>query len=83
MPKGFVIDLRPGKVLLFKNDVPSGSAKKNFMRLLQDSEAEYTMFADQDDYWLENKVKLFTGSDAARRAGKRKRYQYLSIRICM
>lgn len=48
----------PGKVLLFKNDVPSGSAKKNFMRLLQDSEAEYTMFADQDDYWLENKVKL-------------------------
>lgn len=47
-----------GKVILLKNDVPSGSAKSNFMRLIQDSEAEYTMFADQDDYWMENKVKL-------------------------
>lgn len=49
---------KPGKVVIYKNNIPSGSAKNNFLRLLKDSDAEYVMFSDQDDVWLENKISL-------------------------
>jgi len=36
---------------------PTGGAKFNFMFLLSIVEAPYIMFCDQDDVWLENKIK--------------------------
>ena len=35
----------------------TGSAKTNFMYLLSHVEADYYMFADQDDVWLPNKIE--------------------------
>lgn len=35
----------------------TGSAKSNFMYLLSQVEADYYMFADQDDVWLPNKIE--------------------------
>jgi len=35
---------------------PSGGAKENFLRLMEQSTAEYVCFSDQDDVWLPNKV---------------------------
>lgn len=40
-------------------DVPSGSAKSNFLRLLRHSSAEGAMFCDQDDVWKTNKIEVF------------------------
>jgi glycosyltransferase involved in cell wall biosynthesis len=34
----------------------TGSAKENFLLLMQESSAQYVCFADQDDVWLLNKV---------------------------
>lgn len=50
--------LRPEQIVLLQAEQPSGSAQNNFFQLLQYSEAEYIMFADQDDVWLKNKVQL-------------------------
>ena len=33
--------------------------KLSFIRLLENVESQYYMFADQDDYWLENKIHVF------------------------
>lgn len=49
---------KPGKVIVYKNEISSGSAKNNFLRLLKDSDAEYVMFSDQDDVWLKDKISL-------------------------
>lgn len=48
----------PNKITVIKNDMPSGSAKNNFFELMKLSSAEYIMFCDQDDVWLENKIKI-------------------------
>ena len=32
---------------------------KNFEELLKNSRAEFVMFSDQDDYWLENKIEKY------------------------
>ena len=37
---------------------PSGSAKGNFVRLMRAATGEYVCFADQDDVWLPEKVRL-------------------------
>jgi glycosyltransferase involved in cell wall biosynthesis len=34
----------------------TGSAKDNFLRLMQESSANYVCFSDQDDVWLTNKI---------------------------
>ncbi len=47
----------PGKVKLYKNQRPSGGAKDNFLKMIQDIEHDYVMFADQDDVWLPDKVE--------------------------
>lgn len=36
---------------------PTGSAKANFMSMLAYPSEPYIMFADQDDYWLEDKIE--------------------------
>lgn len=47
------------EVLIYSNDPPSGSAKANFARLINDAlDADYVMFADQDDIWKNDKIKL-------------------------
>ena len=50
--------LRPEQIRLIQAEQPSGSAQNNFFQLLQYSSAEYTMFADQDDVWLPQKIQL-------------------------
>ncbi len=50
--------LRPEQIFLIQADEQSGSAQNNFFQLLQYSTAEYVMFADQDDVWLQQKVEM-------------------------
>jgi hypothetical protein len=45
----------PNKIQLIKDKKKLG-AKGSFLELLQYSKAKYTMFADQDDYWLKDKI---------------------------
>ena len=45
------------KIEIYVNEVPTKSAKGNFMRLLEDAVSEYVMFCDQDDVWLPEKVE--------------------------
>jgi glycosyltransferase involved in cell wall biosynthesis len=47
----------PEKIILIKREIPFGSAEANFFSLLVNSHTPYTMFADQDDYWLQDKVE--------------------------
>lgn len=47
------------EVLIYSNDTPSGSAKNNFAKLINDAlDASYVMFADQDDIWKKDKIRL-------------------------
>lgn len=57
----------PGRVVLLPTDQPTGSAARNFDRLMQASTADYVLFADQDDVWHPNKVAVTV---AALRAGE-------------
>ncbi len=50
-------DQYPDKITLYRRETPSGSARNNFFSMLPLAESEYIMFADQDDYWLEDKIK--------------------------
>jgi len=50
--------LYPDKIIAYRNEAPTGSAQANFMSMLKFSETEYTMFADQDDVWLPDKISL-------------------------
>lgn len=46
-----------GERLIIEEDrTPTGSAKANFAKLMEVSDAEYILFADQDDVWLPNRV---------------------------
>lgn len=47
----------PDKITLVEG-APSKSAKNNFFELMNHTDADYVMFCDQDDVWLENKVEL-------------------------
>lgn len=47
----------PEKTTLIEGN-PTKSAKNNFFELLNHAKSDYIMFCDQDDIWLENKVKL-------------------------
>jgi len=52
----------PDKFVLLQADEPSGSAQNNFFQLIKywqhHGTANYIMFADQDDVWLQNKIQL-------------------------
>ncbi len=47
----------PDKISYTENAVNSGSAGANFMGMLMRADADYVMFADQDDVWLPTKVE--------------------------
>lgn len=44
------------RITILETDAPTGSAFGNFSKLMEASNAEYVMFADQDDVWLEDKI---------------------------
>lgn len=46
----------PDRFQLLPTDRPTGSAKWNFLKLMQASRANYVSFCDQDDVWLPDKV---------------------------
>lgn len=48
----------PNKIELYKHNENSGDPASNFFELLNISRAEYVMFCDQDDVWLENKIEM-------------------------
>lgn len=48
---------RPNQIQLIQAEQPSGSAQNNFFQLIKHSKAEYVMFADQDDVWMNWKVE--------------------------
>lgn len=47
-----------GRLFFVEDAIETGSAKENFFALLEGSEAEYMMFADQDDVWERGKVRM-------------------------
>ncbi len=48
----------PEQITFIQSHIPSGSAKNNFMHLLELATADYIMFCDQDDVWDENKIEV-------------------------
>lgn len=44
------------RISLVENTTPRQGAGKNFLSLVKFSNSEYTIFCDQDDIWLENKL---------------------------
>ena len=53
----FYAEKYPEKITLYQSGQRFGNAKHHFMHLLEQfNEAEYLMFADQDDRWHANKV---------------------------
>lgn len=56
----FQADMPEGQVDVFENEMPTGSAGANFLRLIEDAKnagAAYVMFCDQDDVWLPKKIE--------------------------
>lgn len=56
----FQADMPEGQVDVFENEIPTGSAGANFLRLIEDAKnagAAYVMFCDQDDVWLPKKIE--------------------------
>lgn len=45
------------RVLLIEDGITFGNAGLNFLHLLQFSAAQFTVFCDQDDIWLEHKLE--------------------------
>lgn len=48
----------PDKISVIVDDIHCGSSASNFMQLTKYATAEYVMYCDQDDYWLNNKLKV-------------------------
>jgi hypothetical protein len=47
----------PGRVRILPTEYATGSARDNFLLLMQASTANYICFSDQDDVWLQDKVR--------------------------
>jgi len=47
----------PGKIIVSQSGQNSGSAKQNFLSLLNEHDDEYLMFCDQDDIWQPDKIE--------------------------
>lgn len=48
--------LNDPRIHIIKNENPHQGAGKNFLSLVKYSNSAYTIFCDQDDIWLENKI---------------------------
>lgn len=46
------------RITLLNDGIRFGDAGKNFMHILKYSTADYIIFCDQDDIWLENKLEV-------------------------
>ena len=44
------------RMTVLSDRTPSGSAKANFARLLEESTSDYILFSDQDDVWLPSRI---------------------------
>lgn len=45
-------------IVLLKDNLSRRGVLKNFMWMLENVDADYYMFSDHDDIWLENKIEL-------------------------
>lgn len=48
----------PDKVFLIEDGIKCGGAKENFAHLMRFAKANYIMFSDQDDVWIEDKIEI-------------------------
>lgn len=48
----------PDRIRAVRRETPSGSARNNFFSMLHFAGSEYTMFCDDDDVWLPEKIRL-------------------------
>jgi len=48
----------PNRIVIIEDGIVFGNAKDNFFHLIKSSSAQYIMFCDQDDVWLEDKVQI-------------------------
>lgn len=48
----------PDRIFAVQRKTPSGSAQNNFFSMLCFANSEYTMFCDDDDVWLPNKIAI-------------------------
>ncbi|GIM56333.1 hypothetical protein CAPN006_07270 [Capnocytophaga canimorsus] len=46
------------RIIFIEDGIRCGGAGTNFLHLLKHSKADYTIFCDQDDIWLENKLEV-------------------------
>ena len=72
----------PEQVTIIKNDPPQGSAKDNFISLIQNSYGPYFMFCDQDDVWKPDKIYLTLQKMEALEARLERKHQSWFIQIC-
>lgn len=57
---GAMAAAHPGRITILRQDPPTGSAKRHFLKLLVEQAydvADYIMLSDQDDVWLPDKVE--------------------------
>jgi len=47
----------PEKVVISQNEMNSGGAKQNFLKMMVDIKDDYVMLCDQDDVWLSDKIE--------------------------
>lgn len=48
------------RIILLRDNKNNLGFVKNFEELLKNSKSEFVMFSDQDDYWLENKLEVYS-----------------------
>lgn len=48
----------PEKIVLYRNEKNTGSAKHNFIRMMIEHKDDYVMLCDQDDVWIPEKVEI-------------------------
>ena len=51
-------DIVPDKIVVLNDDLGKLGVTNNFAKLLEHSQSDYTMLADQDDIWLPRKIEL-------------------------
>lgn len=51
------VEVYPEKIFFIQDNIKTGGAKSNFAHLMMHSSSRYIMFCDQDDVWLESKIK--------------------------
>ena len=51
-------DKYPGIIEVIHDDIICRHPTKNFFELMKHAKADYIMFSDQDDFWLENKIQV-------------------------